>query len=249
MIEPRYMNFGRLKCGDVVTREVKLKFPDPDKGVHLTDIEYPEGHLLVEKGKEDPNEIVIKISTREEMPLGRFSDKILFKTSSKKLPEVKLSVSAYVTGDIEISPERLTFFKKDEGEEPITKTVTLTKTNGEGKFAVTKVEFSSDRFKTEIVEEEPGVKVKISVTTTVEEGAKGLRENMTIFTNDPKQEKIQIPVVLTNIDRSSMMRKDMKKLPIKGGKEPLRRFDPANPKMMKGLHKKPMNTEEKEEKE
>lgn len=249
MIEPRYMNFGRLKCGDVVTREIKLKFPDPDKGVRLTDIEYPEESLLVEKGQEDPNEIVIKISTREEIPLGRFSDKILFKTSSKKLPEVKLSVSAYVTGDIEISPERLTFFKKDEGEEPITKTVKLTKTNGEGKFAVIKVEFSSDRFTSEIVEEEPGVKVKILVTTTVEEGVKGLRESMTIYTNDPKQEKIQIPVVLTNIDRSQMMKKEMRKLPIKGGKEPLRRFDPANPKMMKELHKKPLKTEESKEQE
>jgi len=242
MVQPRYMNFGKIKCGDVVSREVKLQFPDPDKGIRLTDIEYPKDHINVETIQEDSKEILIKITTREEMPLGRFSDKILFKTSSEKLSEVKLSVSAYVTGDIAISPERLTFFKKDE-EGPITKTVTLTKTKGDGKFAVTKVECSSDRFTTKIAEEEPGVKYTVSVTTTVEEGVKGLREQMTIYTNDPKQAKVQIPVVLTNIDRS-MMKKDMRKVPIKGGKGTLERFDPSRPKALREIQKKPMKKEE-----
>ena len=237
MVEPRYLNFGKIKCGDVISKDVALKFPEPDKGIRLTDMEFPKDHFVVETTKESPEEIVLKVSTLEQIPLGRFSDKLTFKTSSEKLPEVTLSVTAYVVGDIEIKPERLAFFRRDEGEGPMTKSVVLSNPEGGGKFAITKVEFSSSRFTSEITEEEKGVSYKVTVTTSVEEGAKGLREQMTIYTNDPKQEKIQVPIVMTSIKRD--VSKDLRKTPIQQHKrEGLQRFDPTRAKSLKQLQKK-----------
>ncbi|MCW5890675.1 MAG: DUF1573 domain-containing protein [bacterium] len=120
VIAPQPLYLGRLRRGERVRREVRIAPGRPGGTAQVVLVEQAPQPLrvLIEPG-DDPGEQKLVVDVVGELPLGRFNDEVVLRTTSAARPVVRLPVMANVQGDLAILPPQVTFdVARDGSAEP-----------------------------------------------------------------------------------------------------------------------------------
>ena len=147
---------------------------------------------LQQPGDDGKNEYRVRVSIGEDAPLGRISGALEFFVNGETEMCSRVPVTAFLTGDIDISPKRILFRAKRRNQEDV-ETVDITSGTGKA-FRIHKVSSDIPNLQTELLSHEEGK--HYSVTASLKRGtpAGAVRGNITIHTDNALQPKIEVPV-------------------------------------------------------
>lgn len=120
VIAPQPLYLGRLRRGERVRREVRVIPGRPGGTAQVVLVEQapPSLRVLIEPG-DTPGEQKLVVDVVGDLPLGRFNDELVLRTTSASRPVVRLPVMANVQGDLAILPPQVTFdVARDGSAEP-----------------------------------------------------------------------------------------------------------------------------------
>jgi hypothetical protein len=116
VIAPQPLYLGRLRRGERVRREVRVIPGRPGGTAQVVQIEQVPPSLSVTIWPGDvPGEQKLIVDVIGELPLGRFNDELVLRTTSTSRPVVKLPVMANVQGDLAVLPPQVTFDVASDG--------------------------------------------------------------------------------------------------------------------------------------
>lgn len=132
------------------------------------------------------------ITISDKFPEGRFSETVTLVTNSKYDPSIKITVAGVVNPAIVVTPSSVRIQKNQNGK-IIPRFVTVTQRVGEG-FKINKIASSLTQLKITYTEtkKEEQYKLELEWTDPNEKGT--FKGNVTVYTNDPKNPVLIIPV-------------------------------------------------------
>jgi len=192
-VDPRYVNFGNVqkdKLPDPKKLEIELR---EGKGLRIEGVRSENPSILVKVKKADEACAEYLVSLAGDVPTGRVAGQIIVRTNSKKNPDVKVSVHAYVQGNVTVSPQVVSLGIVAPGK-VVTREITLKKA-GEKNFTIKEVKATTDDLTSEVVTEREGERYKIEVSYDPGKRTKGrISEKLTVITKNGEQETILLPV-------------------------------------------------------
>jgi len=126
-VDPTYLSFGRIsknevakpKIAQVVGKELaKLK-------VHKVEADSPYVETKLFPPEKKGKGQRVEVSLKKGLPVGSFRSKVLLHSNNSKMKTATLSINAYITGNIKLSPERVIFRVSTQNSRP-TQVVKLT---------------------------------------------------------------------------------------------------------------------------
>ena len=191
--EPRFLNWGtvnREKPPKPVKLRIRLR---EGQGIEIQEVRSESRSVVLNKEEENEKGAVYRVSLSETIPAGWLVGRISIRTSSEKVPEVRVPFHAFVEGGVKVSPLLLSFSPVRLGE-PVSRLLTLEKTGGED-FTVKRVKATTDAILTEIRTKEEGSLVQLKVTYDPGTRTEGhITERLTIFLGNGEEEIIEVPV-------------------------------------------------------
>ena len=134
----------------------------------------------------------LDVAVADDAPLGRSAGWIEVFLNGETEPCSRVRVTAYLVGDIDVEPRRLTFRFKPGTDADLG---TINATSGTGKtFRVFEVESDTPVIETELLPVEEGKQYSVVAHLSSEAPAGRVRGNITIHTDDAEQRKIVVPV-------------------------------------------------------
>jgi hypothetical protein len=192
-ITPRSHYFKQVRKREGGTKWFDVK-PTELEEIRSVEMKCTTDHFSTElqPGDEGKNEYKVKVSIADDAPLGRISGALEFFVNGETEMCSRVPVTAFLTGDIDISPKRVLFRAKRRNQE-ILETVDITSGTGEA-FRIRKVSSDIPTLNTELVSQEEGK--HYSVTASLKRGtpAGTVRGNITIHTDNELQPEIKVPV-------------------------------------------------------
>lgn len=135
----------------------------------------------------------IRFSVQPGIQVGRFRERVVFKTDTASVPELSVYVMGEVTGTINVSPKHLPLGTITPGS-TVRKTIQLQSAAEASKFNVVEVSSTVEGMATELITVKPGKEYQVAVS--MPEGSKQsvIRGHIVIKTDDPDQEIITVRV-------------------------------------------------------
>lgn len=198
VIAPQPLYLGRLRRGERVRREVRVIPGRPGGTAQVVLVEQtpPSLRVLIEPG-ETPGEQKLVVDVVGDLPLGRFNDEVVLRTTSASRPVVKLPVMANVQGDVAILPPQVTFDVTGDGTaEPHDVHI---ENLSRRPFAVTGVT-APDPVTWELTTLRPGAEWKLTLRLRTPL-AGPLEGAVEVLTDHPVDDRLTIPVYA--LDRSA----------------------------------------------
>jgi hypothetical protein len=197
VIAPQPLYLGRLRRGERVRREVRVIPGRPGGTAQVVMVEQapPSLRVLIEPG-DVPGEQKLVVDVVGDLPVGRFNDELVLRTTSASRPVVTLPVMANVQGDVAIVPPQVTFDITNGTADPHDVRIENLTRNP---FAVTGVT-APDPVAWELTTIRPGAEWKLRLRLRVPLTAP-LEGAVEVLTDHPVGDRLTIPVYA--LDRSA----------------------------------------------
>jgi hypothetical protein len=193
-ISPRSITFGDVKKGTTVAREIYL-IDKTGEDIKITKVESNTGFLsaAVSPITDRPYQgSKILVSLSPETPLCSMEGKVTIYTTDKKHPKVEIPVTANIIGDVEFYPSVLFFGFVKKGKTPTTKIAIST--TSETPLQIERVESDISCISTSVKTTKKGKVYTLSARLNKDVPAGNIKGNVTVYTNNPDQPEIKIPV-------------------------------------------------------
>jgi hypothetical protein len=192
-VTPRFVNFGSVQRGEPGKPvQLVIEFREGKK-IRLEEVLSENPAVRVSRVKESDHGAEYSVSLSDKPPIGRVTGEILIQTTSKKEPQIKVPVHAFVQGSAKVSPQLLSLGLVSPGK-PVTRQLTLTKTGGD-KFTVKEIREGSSRLACRVITEQEGEQYKVQVDYDPGDQKTGrIAERLTIVTKGGEEETIEVPV-------------------------------------------------------
>ena len=193
-VVPQGINFGDVEKGETVTGSVKLLQLSQNKLV-LHRIEVNEKYLNATTSRfreENSRGINIDISLKSESPVGALSEVITLHTNLKGRPRIDVPVWANILGRIQVQPKILSLGPISKGGK-ISQSITVSSSDGK-KFHVIKATCNLPFIHLQSTVDKKNNVVKISGTIDKVSPAGTISGFIDIYTDDPDQSVIHVPV-------------------------------------------------------
>jgi len=193
-VVPQGINFGDVQKGETVTGSVKLLQLSQNKLV-LHRIEVNEKYLNATTSRfreENSRGINIDISLKSEAQVGPLNEVITLHTNLKRRPRIDVPVWANILGRIQVQPEILSLGTISKGRK-ISQSITVSSNDGK-KFHVLKITCDLPFIQLQSSFDKKNNVVKISGTIDKVSPAGRLSGRIDIYTDDPDQRVIHVPV-------------------------------------------------------
>jgi len=192
-ITPRSHYFRQVRKREGGTKWFDVK-PTELEEIRSVEMKCTTEHFSTElqPAEDGKNQYRVKLSIANDAPLGRISGALEFFVNGETEMCSRVPVTAFLTGDIDISPKRVLFRTKRRNQEGV-ESIEITSGTGEA-FRVHKVSSDIPTLDTELVSREEGK--HYTVTASLKRGtpAGALRGNIIIHTDNALQPKIEVPV-------------------------------------------------------
>ena len=208
---PEAIDWGKIKRKSKVVSAKIYVSPPKDEELNAIKVNSSSKFIStefssIEDGDSKVLEIRIILDTNDIFP-GELNEKITIYTDNEKYPRVEVPITGNIIGDIEIRPSKFFFGLAGEIRNP---KVTMLNT-GEIPLKIEKIENPLDFISVVIITKDEGKEYEIIATLKENTPPDNIKGNITVYTNNPEQLKIEIPVYCLSggIDRELIgVRKD-----------------------------------------
>ena len=193
-VVPQGINFGDVEKGETVTGSVKLLQLSQNKLV-LHRIEVNEKYLNATTSRfreENSRGINIDITLKSEAQVGALNEVITLHTNLKRRPRIDVPVWANILGRIQVQPKILSLGTISKGGK-ISQPITVSSSDGK-RFHVLKTTCDLPFIHLQSSVDKKNNVVKISGTIDKVSPAGRLSGRIDIYTDDPDQSVIYVPV-------------------------------------------------------
>jgi hypothetical protein len=192
VVTPTPLYVGHVRRGTVVRRTLALASgrDGPAAAVTAAETSNPHVHATIEP---EPNghgqQVTVEISG--DMPLGRFNDDLVLRTTSERQPTLSVPVLGIVEGDIAVLPPQVTFgLAQGEHSEP---REIFIRNRGARPVTVTKVT-SPENVTAELATVEDGVEYRVSLRLRDGLPPGKIEGTIEIFTTHPQESRLVVPL-------------------------------------------------------
>jgi hypothetical protein len=193
LVAPNPLYLGRLRRGEVVRREVSIAPGVAGVVYSVTHVErtHPALKTTLERLPDTPGQRLI-VELAPDMPLGRFSEKLVLHTTSPRESVITLPVFGSVEGDVVVLPPQVTF-GTSRGASPPPERDLYIRNRGARPLAVTRVTVP-DVVTYTLSPLEEGVEYKL--TLRLREGLRPgkVESAIEIFTDHPTEAHLVVPL-------------------------------------------------------
>ncbi|MCK4904869.1 DUF1573 domain-containing protein [bacterium] len=193
-VSRKNIDFGYVKKEAVAIRKFYIIGPE-DRELKIIKIESSSDYLYTNFYKstnENYEGWEVKVNISPDIPIGEFKGKLIIYTDDKKHPKIEISVTGNIKGDIELRPDMF-FFGFVKREETSSCKVTIFTTSKEP-LKIEKIESSLQFVSVAINPKVEGKEYEITATLKDNAPVGSIKGNITIYTNNLTQPKIEIPV-------------------------------------------------------
>ena len=194
-VSPPNIHLGDVKKGTIVTRKVNIIKPEDEKlDILKTESSSKSISTKVSPIKENDYEgFEIEVALSPDIPFGKFEEKLTVSTTSEKSPIIEIPITANIKSDIELRPAIFFLGSVKQAETPTAKVTIFTTSNKPLK--IERIENPLEKFVSVTVTPKTEGK-EYEITATLKDNAPTgtIKGNITIYTNNPDQPKIEIPV-------------------------------------------------------
>jgi hypothetical protein len=189
------VTFGRIASEDVQLRTVKI-FPHENQELKITDakIDAPEFDVSFEKIP-DENAWKLDVKTKPDAGLGTKRGMVTLKTTSEKMPEAEISILAFITGRVGVTPEQLVLRPRQPGT---TRGYLFVRSYENKPLRVDRVDPPWAGAKVELTPLSNQTIWRVMITLDDLPEKEPLKGSMTIVTGDPdpRYSKFEVPVTV-----------------------------------------------------
>jgi len=193
-VSPGNISFGEVKKGTAADREIYV-VDRTGENIQITRVE-SSSPLLSATAAPITNKpyqgTKILVSLSPAAPLGSLEGKVTIYTTDKKHPRVEIPVAAKVVGEIEVYPSMFFFGLVKQGETP-TAGITIS-TTGTASLKIKSIEPPRSFISTELIPVSEGREYRLTAGLGKDAPKGTLKEKITIYTDNPDQPKIEVPV-------------------------------------------------------
>ena len=193
-VVPQGINFGDVQKGETVTSKVKLLQLSQNKLV-LHRIEVNEKYLNATTSRfrdENSRGFNIDITLEPEAPVGALNEVITLHTNLKRRPRIDVPVWANILGRIQVQPKILSLGTISKGGK-ISQPITVSSSDGK-RFHVLKITCDLPFIHLQSSVDKKNNVVKISGTIDKVSPAGRLSGRIDIYTDEPDQSVVHMPV-------------------------------------------------------
>jgi hypothetical protein len=192
---PNRLNFGNVLQGETVTKQVVVA-PGEGEKAKVKAVEVTSEYLTADFSKsKEKDGYLVDVTVSPEAPRGRINGQLKIETDNEHAKTVTITVMATITGEIVATPDRLSLVLQ-KGEPNTGSVLSLEKVKGEN-LQITKIESNPEYITAELQTVEAGKRYKVNVNGTEQAPIGRDNGSVTIFTNDPEDPKINIPLTVT----------------------------------------------------
>jgi hypothetical protein len=192
LVTPNPLYLGRVRRGEPTRREVSIAPGAPGAIYSVTHVErtHPALKATLERLPDVPGQRLV-VELARDMPLGRFSEKLVLHTTSAREPVITLPVFGSVEGDVVVLPPQVTF-GTSRGESPPARDLYI-RNRGARPLTVTRVTVP-DVVTYTLSPLQDGVEYKL--TLRLREGLRPgkLEAAVEIFTDHPDEDHLVVPL-------------------------------------------------------
>lgn len=197
---PTSIGFGRVYRGQAVSKTAKLliKYPERNQIASLTSSsDFVQARIVDDNpGEASEGVIPIEVTLAPDCPPGTINEFVTATPTDTSLPESKLRVAGSVIGDVEVTPEMVSFMVQSEDTlkvTPMTRKVTILNRNKSRALKISNVSDAQDRLNLKLNTVEEGQKYELSVSPKVAGSKPGnVSGNIVISTDNPDQRTVSI---------------------------------------------------------
>ena len=196
--EPNRLNFGKVLQGETQTKQVGIK-PGEGEKAKVTDVNITTEYLTADlsKKKEEGEELyVVDVTLSPNTPRGRVNGQLKIQTDNENAKEITISVTATITGEVVVSPERLSLYIQ-KAEQNTGSVLSIEKVK-DGELEILSIESDLDYITTSLEPVEKGKRYNVKVNSNPQTVPIGFEKGIiTIHTNDANDPRIEVPVNVT----------------------------------------------------
>jgi hypothetical protein len=193
LVAPNPLYLGRVRRGEVVRREVTIGPGVPGAIYSVTHVErtHPALKTTLERVPDGSGQRLV-VELAPDMPLGRFSEKLVLHTTSPRESVITLPVFGSVEGDVVVLPPQVTF-GTSRGENPPPERDLYIRNRGARPLAVTRVTVP-DAVTYTLSPLEEGIEYKLTLRLRAGLRPGKLESAIEIFTNHPTEAHLVVPL-------------------------------------------------------
>lgn len=202
-VTPASINFGDVKKKSTATAKIYI-IPPANEKLSIVKIDSSSEYLsakFLESKEKDSGGWEVELNLSPDSPLGKLNEKITIYTNNTEQPEIDIPVKGNVKGDIGVQPPK--FFFGLAGEISEAKVTLLT--TSEEPFNIERIDNPLDFISIKIVPKVEGKEYELIASLKENTPLSSIKGNITIYTNNPEQPTIEIPVyclVNINLDKT-----------------------------------------------
>lgn len=190
-VVPDKIAFGEVPRGE--KRREELRVVPRQKAVEDISVKSRTDWLTTEvreKAAGGKKEFRVSVILSADTPVGSLNERLEIQSDGERSGTVMVPVLAKVTGNISVVPERLIFTRVGEGD-VLSHKLTLSSKDGTT-FEILRVESDLEFVSAEVVPLEKGRRYEVLVTLKIEDLSKVRKGNLSVYTDDPEQEIIEV---------------------------------------------------------
>jgi len=191
-IIPPIVNFGDVNRKFLSPIKVNLISPEGGE-FDIIKIESSSKYVstVVSENKEgDLKGFELEINISPNIPISELNEKVIIYTSSKEYSEIAIPVKGNIKGDIELRPSKFFFGLAGEMRES---KIVISNT-GTKPLTIEKIENPLGFVSVEIITDIEGKKYTLIANLRENTPPLNIKGNIIVYTSDPEQSKIEIPV-------------------------------------------------------
>ena len=205
IVTPSNISFGSVQKGTLATRKLYIIESEGEKlNILKTQSSSEYISIKVSRSTEAHRKgFLVDVALKSDIPVGRLEEKITIYTTSEKYPKIEIPVTVNIKGDIEFRPN--TFFfgivhpvrssvsnGANKGDTPSSKVTIFTTSNDPLKLE--KIDCPFDYISVIVTPKVEGKEYELTAILKDNAPTGTIKGNITIYTNNPDQPKIEIPV-------------------------------------------------------
>jgi len=199
-LKPEFLHFGDVEKGETVTKTLKLIQVGQEQ-LTLNRVEAAREYFStsISSFKDERHKgFKIDVSLKPSAPVGRLMEVITLHTNLKRHPRIDVPVWGNILGRIRVKPQRLSLGLIKKGSYSPKKIEV--KATDQFDFKIVKVESNVPFLSTKVSEVKKSKRFEITLKVDKKAPAGRLRGQISIYTDDPDQALIKVPVygLITN---------------------------------------------------
>jgi hypothetical protein len=193
VLAPDRLYLGRVRRGERVRREVVIAPGRPGTHFALVGVERATSTLRATLAPPDGSvEQRLIVELDADLPLGRFNDHLVLRTTSPRDPLLTLPVFGSIEGDVLVLPPHVTFgvTRRDAAAER----ELFIRNRGPRPFSVTRVAVPSELVTYELTAVEAGVEYRVTLRLRDQLPPGKVEGEVEIFTDHPDERRLVVPL-------------------------------------------------------